>query len=44
LLIGPLLQRGPYYPFMPVVSLATMAVLAMALLWQAAQGGLVLPP
>ena len=35
MLIGPLLRRGPYYPFMPVVSLATVAVLAVALIWQA---------
>ena len=38
-LIGPLLRRGRYYPFMPVVSLATVGVLAAALLWQATQGG-----
>ena len=43
-LIGPLLRRGPYYPFMPVVSLATMGVLATALLWQAARGGAVAVP
>jgi hypothetical protein len=42
--IGPLLRRGPYYPFMPVVSLATLGVLALALLWQATQGGLVVTP
>ena len=39
MVIGPLLRRGPYYPFMPVVSLATVGVLAVALLWQATQGG-----
>jgi hypothetical protein len=44
MVIGPLLKRGPYYPFMPVVSLATVAVFAAALLWQATQGGLSLPP
>ena len=33
MLIGPLLRRGPYYPFMPVVSLATVGVLAVALFW-----------
>jgi len=33
LLIGPLLRRGPHYPFMPVVSLATVAILAVALFW-----------
>ncbi len=43
-LIGPLLRRGPYYPFMPVVSLATMGVLAAAMLWQAARGGAVAAP
>jgi len=32
LLIGPLLRRGPYYPFMPVVSLATVGILAVALI------------
>ena len=37
--IGPLLRRGRYYPFMPVVSLATVGVLAAALLWQATRGG-----
>jgi hypothetical protein len=36
--IGPLLKRGKYYPFMPVVSLATVGVLGLALLWKAAQG------
>lgn len=31
--IGPLLRRrGPYWPFMPVVSLATLAVLALGLI------------
>jgi hypothetical protein len=44
MVIGPLLQRGPYYPFMPVVSLATVTVLAVALLWQASQGSIILPP
>jgi hypothetical protein len=30
--VGPLLRRrGPYWPFMPVVSLATLAVLALGL-------------
>ena len=43
-LVGPLLQRGRYYPFMPVVSLATVGVLAAALLWQAARGGAVVAP
>ncbi len=43
-LIGPLLRRGRYYPFMPVVSLATVGVLAVALLWQATQGGSVAAP
>ncbi len=43
-LIGPLLRRGPVYPFMPVVSLATLGVLAAALLWQAARGGSVFSP
>ena len=43
-LIGPLLRRGPYYPFMPVVSLATVGVLAAALLWQTARGGGVVAP
>jgi len=33
MLIGPLLRRGPYYPFMPVVSLATVGILAVALIW-----------
>jgi hypothetical protein len=33
LVVGPMLQRGRgYYPFMPVVSLATLAVLALGLL------------
>jgi hypothetical protein len=41
--IGPLLRRGKYYPFMPVVSLATVAVLALALAWQATHGGTTLP-
>ena len=43
-LIGPLLRRGPYYPFMPVVSLATVGILAAALLWQTARGGGVVAP
>ena len=43
-LIGPLLRRGRYYPFMPVVSLATVGVLAVALLWQTARGGPVAAP
>jgi len=43
-LIGPLLRRGKYYPFMPVVSLATVGVLAAALLWQAARGGPIVAP
>jgi hypothetical protein len=30
-----MLQRGRYYPFMPVVSLTTLAVLALGLIWQA---------
>jgi len=34
--IGPFLMRGRYYPFMPVVSLATAGVLVVALIWQAA--------
>jgi hypothetical protein len=38
LLLGPLLRRGKYYPFMPVVSLATVGVLALGLLWQATHG------
>jgi hypothetical protein len=33
MLIGPLLRRGPYYPFMPVVSLATVGILAVSLIW-----------
>jgi hypothetical protein len=37
-LLGPVLRRGKYFPFMPVVSLATVGVLAVALLWQAAHG------
>jgi hypothetical protein len=37
--IGPLLRRGKVYPFMPVVSLATVGVLALALAWQTAHGG-----
>jgi hypothetical protein len=43
-LIGPLLRRGKYYPFMPVVSLATVGVLALTLAWQAAHGGTVVLP
>ncbi len=39
LVIGPLLRRGRYYPFMPVVSLTTVGVLALALAWQAGPGG-----
>lgn len=31
-LIGRFLQRGNYYPFMPIVSLATLGILAVALL------------
>ena len=37
-LLGPLLMRGRYYPFMPVVSLATGGVLGLALIWQATHG------
>jgi hypothetical protein len=37
-LIGPWLRRGKYYPFMPVVSLATVGILALALFWQATHG------
>jgi hypothetical protein len=43
-LIGPLLRRGSYYPFMPVVSLATVGVLTVALLWRATQAGPVVAP
>jgi hypothetical protein len=32
ILIAPLFQRGGYYPFMPVVSLATVGVFTVALL------------
>jgi hypothetical protein len=36
LVVRPLLQRGRQpYPFMPVVSLTTLAVLALGLIWQA---------
>lgn len=32
--LGPMLARGrPHYPFMPVVSLATLAVLALGWVW-----------
>jgi hypothetical protein len=44
MLVGPLLSRGKYYPFMPVVSLATVGVLAASLLWQATRNGGVIPP
>src|SRR5262249_26637217 len=45
LVIGPWLGRGKSSPFRPVVSLATVGVLALSLLWQAGHGGgsLVLP-
>ena len=32
MLIGPMLRRGQFYPFMPVVSLATVGVLVLAML------------
>jgi hypothetical protein len=42
--LGPVLRRGrKYYPFMPVVSLATLAVLALGLFWQASSAGTALP-
>jgi hypothetical protein len=44
LVIGPWLRRGKYYPFMPVVSLATVGVLALSLSWQAAHGRPVVVP
>jgi hypothetical protein len=42
--IGPALRRGrKYYPFMPVVSLATLGVLALGLIWQAWSAGSAIP-
>jgi hypothetical protein len=44
MVLGPVLRRGRnYYPFMPVVSLATLAVLALGLIAQAAATGDAMP-
>ena len=44
LVIGPALRRGrKYYPFMPVVSLATLGVLALGLIVQATSAGTTVP-
>jgi hypothetical protein len=45
LVLAPVLRRGKYYPFMPVVSLATVGVLALSLVWwQATHGGPIVVP